>query len=235
MFNEFIQKIKNKEPFSFSRFGDGEWASILNARTEPGAKNADGHAFFPEMGEALRQVLLSKPKYYLGMQRFALEDRYPEEIKKFIEDNQLQDIQWCNADVWHHASIKGYFDEFFDTTKDKKIIFVGPDYLTAEFRLSKFPYSLRVSVPDKDCWLQKDKIVERIKDTLSLYNEKDQEGEIVLFCASMPAKVMIHELYQQFGHQHTLIDCGSVFDPYVGKASRSYHKKIIERLNEGKG
>lgn len=41
---------------------------------------------------------------------------------------------------------------------------------------------------------------------------------------------MIDELYN-WNDKHTYLDMGSVFDPYVGVAKRSYHNKIIEREN----
>ncbi len=223
MYNQFLQKLKDKEPFTFSRFGDGEFASLLNLRPEIGQKNADGHEFFPDMGEALANVLKSKPEYYVGMQRFAREDRYPEQIEKFLNDNDLNGLNWVNADVWHHASIHGDFEEFFEALKTRSVVFVAPAYLKS---LNKFSCGF-VTVADQNCWFSRQDVINEIKSKWV----NTRENVVFIFCASMPAKVMIHELYQEFGKQHTFLDAGSVFDPYVGKASRSYHKKIIARLN----
>lgn len=228
-YEEFLDKIKNKESFSFSRWGDGEWTAIFNDR--PTAKNCDGHEFFPDMGVALANVLKSKPKYYLGMQRFAQEETHPEEINKFCADNDLNQLQWVDADVWHKASIHAELEKLFYALRGRKGLLIAPEYLNL---LDGFfePFSFaHLKIPEQNCWISKNDIVERIRYRMERQDWNGEHGLVVLFCASMPAKVMIDELYQEFGKQHTFLDMGSVFDPYVGKKSRGYHKKIIERLN----
>lgn len=227
MFDTFIEKLKNKEPFSFARYGDGEWGAIFNSR--PGGKNCDGHEFFPEMGEALKNILLSKPQYYLGMQRFAQEETHPKEITEFFKDNNLNIEDWINADLFHHASIKGYFEQFFDalkTREDDGIILVAPAYLRD---LGKF-FAEFVEVPEKNCWLERDRIFSEITEIL----DNKSKDVVVLFVASMMSNVMIDTLYKEYGKEVTLLDVGSVLDVYVGKTTRSYHKKVLQRLSEEK-
>lgn len=226
LFEEFIDKLSNKEPFCFSRWGDGEFCSLLEMSDES-KTNTDGHIYFKDMGEALANVLKKKPKYYLGVQRFARDERYPEEIDSFLNKYNLRDLNWVNADIFHHASIKGYFEKFFEvlTKRDDPVILVGPKYLE---NLGKF-YNLHIEIPEKNCWLEKDKILDRV--TRLLFANKNV---VVLFVASMPANWLIDQLYNGFGDKHTFIDCGSVFDPYCGITKRGYHKKIIERLNKQK-
>ncbi len=225
MFQNFIDKIKAKEPFSFSRWGDGEWSAIFQTRPETHG-NVDGHLFYKDMGEELARIVKSRPKYYLGMQRFAREETHPQLIESFLIENNLQDYPWINADVWHHASIKGYFEEFFEALKERSVIFVAPEYLC---KIDKFSF-MHIRVPEQNCWLHRKEILEEVTRTLDLYDAAGAADQVVLFCASMPTKYIIDELYKEFGDRHTLLDLGSVFDPYVGKASRSYHKKIIEKL-----
>ena len=45
-FEELIEKIKNKEMFSFSRFGDGEMNAVFGKE----GMNCDSHRYFPDMG-----------------------------------------------------------------------------------------------------------------------------------------------------------------------------------------
>ena len=47
-FKEHIDKIVNKEMYSFSRWGDGEWLCLLGAK----GMNCDKHQYFPELREA---------------------------------------------------------------------------------------------------------------------------------------------------------------------------------------
>ena len=60
----YVSMLSGGKPFSFSRFGDGEWNAILG---KPG-QNCDGHAFFPELGADLRDALIQKLPYLYGMQ-----------------------------------------------------------------------------------------------------------------------------------------------------------------------
>lgn len=229
MFDTFIGLLRDRQPFSFSRWGDGEWASLLQMEGEHRA-NTDGHRYYEDMGEALDQVLISKPKYYLGMQRFAREERYPNEINEFLDQHKLNTLNWVNADVWHHASIKGYFDQFFDVLvkSDAPVILVGPEYLKD---LGKF-YNVHITIPEKNCWLERERVIGEVeKYLIEANNSAGMINVIVLFVASMPANYMIDELYKKYGEDHTFLDMGSVFDPFVGKMTRSYHKKIVERLN----
>lgn len=227
LFDQFLQKLKNKEPFSFVRYGDGELNSLLQIDGE-NYKNTDGHTYFADMGVALADILKNKPKYYLGKQRFGFDERYPEQISKFLKDNDLENLNWVNADVFHHASINGYFEKFFDmlVKRDDPVILVGPKYLE---NLGKF-YNSHVVVPDRNCWLKVNEILEDVRGHLDRCDEHKVPA-VVLFVASMPANYMIDQLYGKYGSRHTLIDCGSVFDPYCGQVKRGYHKKIIERLN----
>lgn len=222
MFDAFLKKIEDNEPFSFIRFGDGEFGAIFNSR--PGGRNCDGHEFFPDMGEALTKVLVDRPKYYLGMQRFAQEETHPVEIAKFLKDNDLENLNWINADLFHHASIKGYFEQFFDTLnkRDEGVILVAPGYLKD---LGQFNAAF-VEVPEKNCWLDREIIMHQVRGLL----QQASRNVVVLFVASMPSNYMIDVLYKEYGQIHTFLDMGSVFDPFVGKKTRGYHSKVIERL-----
>jgi hypothetical protein len=218
-FDLVLEKIKNNEPFSFARYGDGEWNCILEPNNNKG--NCDGHKYFTDLSLSLQNVLKSKPKYFLGMQNHALRIN-GDNINKFIADNNLQDIEWSNADIFHKASIHNEFNKFFEVIKNKQVILVAPEYLQI-LKLGKVAFN----IPAQDCWLKKDEIVEWLKGILPT----EYRGMIIIFCASMAANVMVDELYN-WNQNHTYLDMGSVFDPYVKVAKRSYHKAIIERENK---
>jgi len=209
MYYEFLEKLKNNEPFSFSRFGDGEWNAIFGKN----GQNCDGHKYFEDMGAKLSEIVQSSPEYYMGMQNLAMTLR-GDAINAFNAD---LGIEWIDADCFHKASIKGFFDTFFEALKGRDITMVAPDRL---FGIDEhIDFDSFVTIPLNNCWEEKDKIVEDIKSLLEF-------GRVVLFCAGMPTNVMIDELYQEHGKECTLLDMGSVFDPYCGFSTRSYHKKL---------
>lgn len=220
IYGSLIEKIHEKETFAFSRYGDGEWNAILG---KVGA-NCDGHEYFESLGKALRNVLISRPNYYLGLQSLAMRV-IGLEITKFVTANNIRPIsEWGDADILHKASIKEMLPQFFealDTTP--YVLLVAPEYLK---QINKyFKYNAIVEVPTKNCWLH----YKRIEyDILAILNEQTKYDNyvVVLFMAGMSSNVLIDALYNLYTDKVTLIDAGSVFDPFVGRNTRSYHKKL---------
>lgn len=216
-YQEHIDKINNKERYTFSRFGDGEWNAILEKK----GQNCDGHKYFPDMGLRLKEVLTSSPEYYVGLQNLAHRQNTE------IIDNYANEygIKWVASDIFHHASIKGNLQPLLDALDTRNVILVGAEHLKNYNKKFKF-----IPVPSKDCWTDYKKTLTRIQEYL-LQNDADNLEEpknyVILFCASMMSNVLIDDLHpiaEVVGV--TLIDMGSVFDPFVGKNSRAYHKKL---------
>lgn len=205
------------KPFTFGRFGDGEWRSILR-KHKPGAQNCDGHKFFPAMGIDLRAVLTRKPTYLLGMQNFSMR-LYGRPIQQFLDTNGLSDLRWVNADVFHYGAIHGHRKQIVDTVKARKLLIVGPPHLQS-LKHSGLPYWDYVGVPKRNCYT-------RIRDTfreIVAKAEGQKDRLLISISASMPAEILCDMLYMRFGDEHTIVDFGSLWDPLVGKLSRSYMK-----------
>jgi hypothetical protein len=200
-FKEHIDKIVNKEMYSFSRWGDGEWLCLLGAK----GMNCDKHQYFPELREALRRVLESSPKYILGLQNHAKKS-----MGNAIDDTtSLFNLEWVASDIFHNASINGELPLLIDALKGRNVVLVGAKHLKG-FNGWEF-----IEVPSVDCWLNYEETLKELEQTIT-------KDDVVLFCASMMSNVLIDKL----NGKATLIDVGSVFDPYVGVKSRTYHKTL---------
>ena len=81
---DYVDKLKRNVPFSFSRYGDGEWNAILG---KPGM-NCDGHEFFPEMGKLLKQTVLNPLDYFYAIQGAALRGE-GKRISLLLKNNML--------------------------------------------------------------------------------------------------------------------------------------------------
>jgi len=203
---DFRHRIQTGEPFDFSKWGDGEFNAIFQD-TKSGC-NCDGHQYFPEMGERLLNILKSNPSYDIGLQNLAYTQR-PDQIESLSEEYGLV---WCGADVLHRASIKGQFQALLDDLKKRDVVLVGPTHLARLAGLNEWGL---VAIPAKDCW----KDYEHIKGVLEKLIEPDT---VVMYCCSMMSGILIDD----FHGQATQIDMGSVLDPYAGKQSRLYHRKL---------
>lgn len=218
-FDELVRKLNEREPFTFVRYGDGEWACLFGMDS----KNCDGNIYFTDLSEALKNIVLSQPQYYMGMQYGALVSDYfglKDKIYPFIWD---LDIDWVNADILHRASEFGKIQPFFDALQNREIILVGAEYFDG---MQSIPVADHVVIPDSNCWLEVEEIIAATNEAIL----DASPGCVVLFMASMAANVMIDRLYQIHGSYTTLIDMGSVLDPYLGIERRRYHWKVLDRL-----
>lgn len=211
--------LEKKQPFSFSRFGDGEWFCILrNTNTK---MNCDGHYFFEDMGEGLANVLKNyqyQSNYYLAIMPLVYKLML-KEVNEFLKD--VDPISWEHSLCFWGASRGDYIWEYFKLIRESNLLMVGPDYLMKFEGWNHF-----ITIPDNNCWLDKDAIIERISKKC-----EEEKFLVVSISASMASCVIIDELYKKYGNQHIFIDAGSIYDPYLGRNSRKFHKKVIRKLN----
>lgn len=212
----YVDKIEHREPFAFSRFGDGEWYAILGKE----GKNCDGHEYFPQMGIELRQSLHSD--YYHTVSPVAR--RLGQDVlDNYLKEQGLSDMEWHPGNVFVKASLRGELRPLITAMRNIDLIYVGPGHLRP-FVAQQFPRSEFLAIPQVNCYLQKEAIIAEVM--------RMARGRFVLvgFSASMAANVIIDKLFRIWGKRNIMIDFGSLFDPYAGVRSRSYMRgmKIIE-------
>src|SRR5215203_1188243 len=124
-----LKRLRDDQPFTFSRWGDGEWEAVLDLKDQNEA-NCDGHQYFDSMRIELQNIIKKKPPYMLGMQRLAYYKMMGRKIDVFLKSNNIKpgDLWWVDADVFHDASVGGRIGLLFDELKKKNIILVGPAY-----------------------------------------------------------------------------------------------------------
>lgn len=204
-FDLICENLKNGINFSWSRWGDGEWSAVL--QTRPGKANCDGHQFFPDMGARLKDILESKPEYYLGLQRLGAEQNADNP-----EFQRLRDLNtWTEMELLTRASLRG---RLFEMDTSKTLVMVGNNHLA---QLGFF--DLFIGIPLVNCW-------QKYEETKAHLFEMVAAGDVVYYCASMMSNVLIDDMYKKHRNTITQIDCGSVFDPYSGRNTRTYHSKV---------
>lgn len=222
---EILRRLEENQSFSFSRWGDGEWEAVLSLKKQDEA-NCDGHQFFDSMRLELQNILLKRPPYMLGMQRLAYHKLIGKEIDTFFKSNnlKLENLWWVDADVFHNASRSGKILSFFEQLKKKNILLVGPQYLR---NLRIFTFDL-VEVPLLNCWLERVQIMAQIEE-----RRKVKDYDAILFCAGMTSNWMVDQLYGNF--KGFIVDIGSLLDPFAGRNTRNYHKKLSNEYRSLEG
>ena len=214
---DFIDMMLLDVPYSFSRFGDGEWKAIFRHH----GSNCDDHQYFPEMGARLENAVLEPYDYIYGIQGLSIRTMQFQIAELLGEDCK---IPWYNADVFHKAFAKGLMGHMVNALGTKKVCLVGPEYLKDK-RLSFLRSGGMIRVPLKDCYLE----IDRIRGEIL----RNTHAEVFAFSSSMMANVLIHELFPYIGQEKWMIDFGSVWDPCVDKPTRQVHKTYSKKLIEG--
>jgi hypothetical protein len=202
-YDDIVESILLSKPFAFTRWGDGEWLNIAKA---PGG-NCDGNLYYHDLGEALEEIVSTKQEYVIGAQDLA--HNLPSSVHKYPQQD------WIDADIFHKASIGGRMYLLAEALEDEHVVYIGNKDLKELPFINEF-----IEIPSSNVWRWKDELLSRVKSTI----EKDTH-KLYLFSAGMATNVFIDELWKLDSTQ-TYIDVGSVFDPYVGKHTRSYHKHL---------
>lgn len=186
--------------FKFARYGDGEFFCMSGKI----GHNCDKHEYFPELGIALNNAFRDDPDYMVGIQPLSVSGGLFQKID-YVPKNIY------DADTLHSASIDGKLDLFIDAFKDRNVILIGPKHLVGFGGIYK-----HILIPNLNCWNDYDRVSYEMD---SLF----KPDCVFLLCASMMSEVLIDDFRY---HKCTMVDCGSVFEPYVNRMTRSYHYKL---------
>lgn len=212
----FLSRLRDKEPFTFSRWGDGEWKSVLGRQA---GQNCDGHYYTADLSQDLAKVLKGRPDYALGIQGLAMR-LYGGQIVAWLKNHGLEHLEWSNCDVFHHTVIKGHMPKILGALSGREVLLIGPRHLAGIGSVPNvFKPRGHIIVPDKTAHKDKKRIIQDARGTMSLI-----KNMVVSVCAGMTAEIIVDALHQTHGKDHTIIDFGSLWDPLMGVKSRYYMK-----------
>lgn len=210
----YVDRIKSGTPFSFIRLGDGEWSTIMRDRSRTSSGSQDIR--LPKLRQGMIKLITNRPgspNYILALRQTS----YRAGIQNWLNEN-APDVAWHDCTVFYKASKKGWLFPFIDALRNLEVplVIVGPE------RLGKLrgilPVAHHIKIPGKDCFVLRDRILE---DCLSI------EGPAFFsFTAGPGAKVFIYNLWHRIGKKSFMLDLGSLWDVYVGKRTRRYHKQV---------
>jgi len=83
-----------------------------------------------------------------------------------------------------------------------------------------------IKTAEESVWKYNEELKEKIEKCIS-----ETEDPVILYSSSFSAKILIDHFYNKYQESITQIDTGSLFDPYAGVISRSYHGEVVKRLN----
>ncbi len=192
-YSEICEKLNNKEPFKFSRWGDGEWGCMKGWK----GKNRDGNEYLPELANELRAILYGEQDYYFGLQYGVL---YNSELRDYVFGILFNDKHnWVNGDVLHQASEYGYLNVFIEALRGRNVVVIGPAYF------EDLPYGV-IQIPETNSYLKNPRTFFEIEICI---DDTEWTDLVFLIAAAMNSNIIIDKLPNNV----TAIDIGSVFDP----------------------
>lgn len=216
----YVDKINKREPFSWVRYGDGEWSSIFRDR----ARTGSGSQSLTDIGlsRAMRKSIAKSWKadnYFPAMRESSLKPK----VKQWLLNNQPAHIWWHDCTIFYKSSRKGQLYPFIKALRetDYPIVLVGPPRLQ---KLNIFPVAQFIAIPGRDAWKDHPHILRKCKNV--------KGKALFLITAGPTAKPLVWELYPHCGKKSFVLDMGSLWDVYVGKASRRYMRGMLRRGTE---
>lgn len=239
--NSVKLKLKNKEPFTFIRFSDGETEILKNRYLEiaPGKtvfrgkeiKNNfpqfDSKKFDPSLHQNIREDLLESAKfkadnYFKGIptsHNKAIDDR-----DMMLELNDGLDISITFADLFLNSNYEKYLDEIVPLFEDFENIIVIANYRAKPIGILN--NAKHLSIPD-NFFETYDEVLADILDKL-----KDiPSGTLILSSASSLSNIIGYKLALK-RNDITFLDIGTSINSLLSMDDkiRSYHKQKRKTL-----
>lgn len=217
-YKDIVSNIANDVPFAWSRWGDGEWACMLpEAKSLAHIVNVarmrrqpeDTEIMF-EYAKKMKDILLSRPSYYIGVQRICIE-RFNEDIEPYY--SKLEKV--CSSEMLHEASSRNWMQDLVDVLRTKRVCLVGPKYL------SNLPFEFtHIVTREDDAWKEEERLINEVK--------KVQDScDVFMYSVSFVSKILV-DTFHSNGNIH--LDTGSVWDFYAGKKTRGYMKGLKSKI-----
>lgn len=218
-----VSDLESGKSVTFNRFGDGEWHAMLafdeewaGRFTENKRVSCGMHGTHPELANALKRVISGNPTYTFGMQPLVFRVM-GDAASEWLRRHRI-DRKWANGDALHDASRAGKIGPFIAACRKRRIVMVGPDHLS---KVATALGASHVLTPSQDAWYTIGEIMARCRAALD-----GAEPSVMMVSVGPVSKVMIDELYRQYGHVHSLVDTGAMWDVYAGVKSRKYHDSV---------
>ena len=190
--SHYVSLLRDNKPFSFSRWGDGEWQCIMGKTFT----NADGSLFDNKLREDLLHVLENNKPYYHGMLNIVF-DR--------LDYVPATEIKWYDGDVMLRACLEGELWPMIEQIRKRTVMYIGNHRLT---RLTDNFFDIKIYREIPAINAHRERVVLR----RAIHRAIRRKGiDFVGYSAGPVSKLLIDDLH---GENVTQIDFGSTFDGF---------------------
>lgn len=220
----YIARLQTADPFCFVRYGDGEFQAMGILPTTNN-QNCDGHKYFADMGDELRQTLEPNSDHFVrAIGHMATANNGRELIHDYLTQHALDTQNWHDTETFLEASLKGQLNPLVKYIRNQKTVYICPDVLKM-FVYNNLRVNHTVTIPTKNAYLEINKIE---KTTINLIRKT--KPTLILISGGPMAKVLLYRLFIKHGVQADMLDLGSLWDGYVGRNTRSHTRKLTKQF-----
>lgn len=201
----FYDKLLNNEKFSLSRYGDGEWAAILENPLVCGnnpskqiyewTTTGDNSNYKNARNYLQKAIKYKADNYYLGICPC---------YKKMLEYSGQEKENLTYANIFVNYNYSFFVDNYIELFNNREVHLVA----NKESILYKLPFKVEKFYPvDYNAWVNNLYLIEEIKN-------KDYSDKLFLFCAGPLSNILCYKLWDT-NKNNTYLDIGSVLDPWL--------------------
>lgn len=221
-FTKFLNKIKNNEHFSLSRWGDGELCIIDGLAIDLRWKGNGEFRYDPNFSQynQVREKLIEAfvyrdVGYYIGIAcRCCVGDEKHEYMKKKSGQDE-EHLTWAN--IFVNANYHRTVNELIPELKNHDVDIV----VNKNSKFDNLPFNPKnVFLVGTDAWYEDFILVKNMIEKITLEGIKNR---IFLIAAGPLANILTYMLWAYGSKENTYIDIGSILDPFLGlKITRGY-------------
>lgn len=194
--------------FAFARISDGGFMCILGHK----GVNCDGVVYSPQQaGELIATI--KDAQIFHGITAIAFQAT---KAADWLVEQDIG-IQWYDADVMNKASDNGSLFPFIEFLRTQRSMLVGAQHLDS---LKGFPITNHVVCHPTHAFEE----VDELEDEIGFRIDRHDPSTVLLSAGQGASPTLVRRLHSNYP-QLIVIDCGSLWDPYVKVFSRSGHKK----------
>lgn len=216
--SEYLGKLDREEPFSFTRYWDGEMACMVG-RT---GRNVDSCDYTDALRLALIATIVNNKPYYHAVY-FPMWHRGTVNLRRCFAELLIKlgsRVEWHDAMVFQRAFELGAFYAVIKALRKRNCVLVGGSHLrpvTDLLGLKGF-----IEAPRQNAFEQAGRIKDEIRD--AALNVKNP---VFLFSAGMATNCVVDDLYGEAGMaKATMVDMGSVWDATLSLRTRIWMRSI---------
>jgi len=217
-----FEKLKSRQPFSFSKYADGEYKVLRNEFIT----NCDNWTFNPVEHSVEAKLLLDSYKYehqdyYVGISCPCCQPM--DHIEWMRQEVGTKNVTWAN--IFVNSNYPYFVENFiqeFNRWEGRVILVANEEGIGKDL-----PFKVNRYVPIRiGSWLNPD--LEIIVDSMKAQAEVE-DGQLFLFSAGPLGNILAHQLHM-VNPRNTYIDIGSTINPWIVGINRSYLRNANDRV-----